>query len=115
RGANPPGPAFGGGFPVVNTMTSLTGASGEDFASILRSLGYRMERRPKPPEPPPVPVSATPQADAAGAADVRAESAAAVNAQPDIADVPEVDPAPAEAIPAAIGEESSEEPPQPVV
>ena len=32
-------------------MTSLTGASGEDFASILRSLGYRMERRPKPPEP----------------------------------------------------------------
>jgi ATP-dependent RNA helicase SUPV3L1/SUV3 len=35
-------------------MTSLTGASGEDFASILRSLGYRMDRRPKPPEPPPV-------------------------------------------------------------
>ena len=31
-------------------MTSLTGASGEDFASILRSLGYRMDRRPKPPE-----------------------------------------------------------------
>jgi ATP-dependent RNA helicase SUPV3L1/SUV3 len=34
-------------------MTSLTGASGEDFASILRSLGYRMERRPEPLEPPP--------------------------------------------------------------
>jgi ATP-dependent RNA helicase SUPV3L1/SUV3 len=32
-------------------MTSLTGASGEDFASILRSLGYRMERRPKLAEP----------------------------------------------------------------
>jgi ATP-dependent RNA helicase SUPV3L1/SUV3 len=32
-------------------MTSLVGASGEDFASVLRSLGYRMERRPKPPEP----------------------------------------------------------------
>jgi ATP-dependent RNA helicase SUPV3L1/SUV3 len=42
----------GGGFTVVNTMTSLTGASGEDFASILRSLGYRMERRPKPLDPP---------------------------------------------------------------
>ena len=26
-------------------MTSLIGAAGEDFASILRSLGYRMERR----------------------------------------------------------------------
>ena len=34
-------------------MTSLTGASGEDFASILRSLGYRMEKRLKPPEPAP--------------------------------------------------------------
>ena len=50
-GAKPPGAIVGGGFSVVNTMTSLTGASGEDFASILRSLGYRMERRPKPVEP----------------------------------------------------------------
>jgi ATP-dependent RNA helicase SUPV3L1/SUV3 len=50
-GAKPPGALPGGGFTVVNTMTSLTGASGEDFASILRSLGYRMEKRPKPAEP----------------------------------------------------------------
>jgi ATP-dependent RNA helicase SUPV3L1/SUV3 len=50
-GTKPPGAVVGGGFTVVNGMTSLTGASGEDFASILRSLGYRMERRPKPPEP----------------------------------------------------------------
>jgi len=49
----PPGAFVGGGFTVINTMTSLTGASGEDFASILRSLGYRMERRPKPAEPEP--------------------------------------------------------------
>ncbi|MGC1780504.1 MAG: helicase-related protein [Xanthobacteraceae bacterium] len=48
----PPGAVAGGGFTVVNGMTSLTGASGEDFASILRSLGYRMEQRPKPAEPP---------------------------------------------------------------
>ncbi len=53
-GPKPPGAVVGGGFIVVNGMTSLTGASGEDFASILRSLGYRMDRRPKPPEPPPV-------------------------------------------------------------
>ena len=52
-GQKPPGAIAGGGFTVVNTMTSLTGAAGEDFASILRSLGYRMEKRPKPPEPPP--------------------------------------------------------------
>ena len=50
-GMKPPGAVVGGGFTVVNGMTSLTGASGEDFASILRSLGYRMERRPKPAEP----------------------------------------------------------------
>jgi ATP-dependent RNA helicase SUPV3L1/SUV3 len=50
-GTKPPGAVVGGGFTVVNGMTSLTGASGEDFASILRSLGYRMERRPKPAEP----------------------------------------------------------------
>ncbi len=49
-GPKPPGAVAGGGFTVVNGMTSLSGASGEDFASILRSLGYRMERRPKPQE-----------------------------------------------------------------
>ncbi len=56
-GPKPPGAIAGGGFVAVNTMTSLIGASGEDFASILRSLGYRMERRPKPAEPEPAPVS----------------------------------------------------------
>ena len=50
-GPKPPGAFAGGGFTIVNGMTSLIGASGEDFASILRSLGYRMERRPKPPSP----------------------------------------------------------------
>jgi ATP-dependent RNA helicase SUPV3L1/SUV3 len=50
-GPKPPGAFPGGGFTIANGMTSLTGASGEDFASILRSLGYRMERRPKPQEP----------------------------------------------------------------
>ncbi|HUZ31216.1 MAG TPA: helicase-related protein [Xanthobacteraceae bacterium] len=53
--AKPPGAITGGGFTIVNTMTSLTGASGEDFASILRSLGYRMERRPQPIEAVPAP------------------------------------------------------------
>lgn len=58
----PPGAIEGGGFTVTQAMTSLTGSSGEDFASILRALGYRMERRPKPPEPvaPPAPPSIDP-------------------------------------------------------
>ena len=49
-GAKPAGAFDGRGFTVTGAMTSLTGASGEDFASILRSLGYRMDRKPKPPE-----------------------------------------------------------------
>jgi ATP-dependent RNA helicase SUPV3L1/SUV3 len=50
-GVKPPGALDGTGFTITGAMTSLVGASGEDFASVLRSLGYRMERRPKPPEP----------------------------------------------------------------
>jgi ATP-dependent RNA helicase SUPV3L1/SUV3 len=66
----PPGAFDGSAFAVTQAMTSLTGAAGEDFASILRALGYRMEKRPKPPEAPPVamPEPASPEAtDAAGA------------------------------------------------
>jgi len=59
-GMKPAGAVEGGGFTVTVSMTSLTGASGEDFASILRSLGYRMERRPKPAEPEPAPPAAEP-------------------------------------------------------
>ena len=69
-GPKPPGAIAGGGFVIFNGMTSLTGASGEDFASILRSLGYRMDRRPKPPEPPPAAqTAAVPEAKAAEASD----------------------------------------------
>ncbi|PTW59059.1 ATP-dependent RNA helicase SUPV3L1/SUV3 [Breoghania corrubedonensis] len=38
----------GGGFTVTVAMTSLLGCSGEDFNSILKSLGYRFERREIP-------------------------------------------------------------------
>jgi ATP-dependent RNA helicase SUPV3L1/SUV3 len=47
-GPKPDGVFDGRSFLVTGAMTSLTGASGEDFASILRSLGYRMDRKPKP-------------------------------------------------------------------
>ncbi|MFZ0844428.1 MAG: helicase-related protein, partial [Pseudolabrys sp.] len=46
--AKPDGAFDGRGFLVTGAMTSLTGASGEDFASILRSLGYRLDRKLKP-------------------------------------------------------------------
>jgi ATP-dependent RNA helicase SUPV3L1/SUV3 len=49
--ATPPnGAAAGNGFTVTVAMTSLLGCSGEDFASVLRSLGYRLERQPAPPK-----------------------------------------------------------------
>jgi ATP-dependent RNA helicase SUPV3L1/SUV3 len=47
--SNPPeGAVDGNAFRVTVTMTSLLGCAGEDFASVLRALGYRMERRPAP-------------------------------------------------------------------
>ncbi len=75
-GSKPPGAFPGGGFTIVSGMTSLTGASGEDFASILRALGYRMERRPKPPEPVPELTAAEP-VSAAGPPPAAAETAVA--------------------------------------
>jgi ATP-dependent RNA helicase SUPV3L1/SUV3 len=58
-GAKPAAAFDGSGtFTVVVGMTSLVGCAGEDFAAILRSLGYRMEKRPKPPAAPAVAVSA---------------------------------------------------------
>ena len=47
-GAPPPGSADGDGFVVTGAMTSLTGCSGEHFASVLRSLGF-VSRRVKGP------------------------------------------------------------------
>ncbi len=73
--AKPDGAFDGRSFTVTGAMTSLTGASGEDFASILRSLGYRMDRKPKPAETagsvelatPPVEVAAPEVIDGAAA------------------------------------------------
>src|SRR5499433_4509024 len=61
--AKPQGAIEGFGFTVTVGMTSLAGCSGEDFASVLRSLGYRMEKRPKPAASPPAPVEPTPPAE----------------------------------------------------
>jgi ATP-dependent RNA helicase SUPV3L1/SUV3 len=103
-GVKPAGAVEGGGFTVTTTMTSLTGASGEDFASILRSLGYRMERRPKPPEPEPLPATA---ATAAEAPQPEAEAAAEAEAPPVASTEPAEAPSVTEAAP-------PDTPPEPV-
>jgi ATP-dependent RNA helicase SUPV3L1/SUV3 len=47
-GEPPAGAADGEGFVVTVAMTSLCGCAGEDFNSILKSLGYIMDRRAGP-------------------------------------------------------------------
>jgi ATP-dependent RNA helicase SUPV3L1/SUV3 len=117
-GAKPAGAFDGRGFVVTQAMTSLTGSAGEDFASILRALGYRMERRPAPPpkpvvaeivaaEPGPVesgpvelsPVELSPAEsapDAALAATVEASSETVVEDTPAVAETPPAEIPPAE-------------------
>ena len=78
----PAGAVDGRGFTVTGAMTSLTGASGEDFASILRSLGYRMDRKPKPVETP------APAAEAPVAAETAPIEAVAAAAEAVAAEMP---------------------------
>jgi ATP-dependent RNA helicase SUPV3L1/SUV3 len=84
----PDGAVDGRSFTITGAMTSLTGASGEDFASILRSLGYRMDRKPKPPAP-------VVAAEAAAAADVPVPEVSAPSSASLLPDA-ELMPAPAE-------------------
>jgi ATP-dependent RNA helicase SUPV3L1/SUV3 len=71
-GPKPPGTFDGRAFTVTQAMTSLTGSAGEDFASILRALGYRMEKRP------PLPVVEAPPVETAAEAVVATEAEASV-------------------------------------
>jgi ATP-dependent RNA helicase SUPV3L1/SUV3 len=95
----PDGAFDGRGFVITGAMTSLTGASGEDFASILRSLGYRMDRLPKPAVSAPAPAAeAVPAGDAAASLEAVPDEAAA---SPEVASeaaalVPVAEVAPAE-------------------
>ncbi|MBX3512703.1 MAG: helicase [Xanthobacteraceae bacterium] len=66
-GEKPAGAIDGFGFTVSVGMTSLVGCAGEDFASILKALGYRMDRRPVPVETKPEEPAPQEAADAAQA------------------------------------------------
>ncbi|WP_454616131.1 helicase-related protein [Bradyrhizobium cenepequi] len=126
QGAKPAGAFDGRGFVVTQAMTSLTGSAGEDFASILRALGYRMERRPAPP-PKPVEVVETESAEtppveapAEAAAETPVEETAAElpasgEPGPSAALLPEVTlaPAPSEEPPATAEEPVAEAQPEP--
>ncbi len=97
----PAGAFDGRSFVVTQAMTSLTGSAGEDFASVLRALGYRMDRRlPLPPEEAPAPAvageadattntDATAPADDAATNEAPADAAASTEAPADDAAVAE--------------------------
>jgi ATP-dependent RNA helicase SUPV3L1/SUV3 len=53
EGSEAPAGATGdGGFRIVPELMSVVGCSGEEFASILKALGFRRERRPLAPAKP---------------------------------------------------------------
>jgi len=59
--ARPAGSAEGGGYTIIPDMMSLVGCSGEEFQAILKSLGFRMDKRrkPAPVAAPPAPAAET--------------------------------------------------------
>lgn len=75
-GEKPAGAFDGRSFVVTQAMTSLTGSAGEDFASILKALGYRMERRPALPQAPKPAEAAAPASTEAGTTEMSAEDQA---------------------------------------
>lgn len=78
-GEKPAGAFDGRSFVVTQAMTSLTGSAGEDFASVLRALGYRMEKRPPLPVKPAAATAETVAAEtppAEGTAETSTETAA---------------------------------------
>ena len=91
QGTVPPGAAEANGFRVTVEMTSLLGTAGEDFASILTSLGYRVRRHrplalpvvyrvrrtPKPPQ-----AAETPAAESAAGSDAAGAGEAEAVADP---------------------------------
>jgi ATP-dependent RNA helicase SUPV3L1/SUV3 len=106
----PAGAFDGRGFVVTQAMTSLTGSAGEDFASILRALGYRMERRPAPPKPPAA-IEATP-AEAAPPEVAAPEMSSPETASPESAPADTIVPEPvAAAATADIADINNEVPP----
>ena len=113
-GDKPAGAFDGRSFMVTQAMTSLTGSAGEDFASILRALGYRMERRPAPP-PKPAAVEAPPAAtDAAPAGDIAditraAPSAGEAVVAPAATLLPDIAFAPAMPEPALVAPETAQQ------
>lgn len=97
-GEKPAGAFDGRSFVVTQAMTSLTGSAGEDFASVLRALGYRMEKRPPLPPKPAAPAAETVTAEtpptegiAETSTETAAEAVAGLPAEAAASDMPATD------------------------
>ena len=84
----PEGSVEGGGFTVIPDMMSLVGCSGEDFAAVLETLGYRPEHRKVKVEKKP---EARPSEGAAGEKPSGETAEEASGAEPASAETPATD------------------------
>lgn len=82
-GEKPAGAFDGRSFVVTQAMTSLTGSAGEDFASVLRALGYRMEKRPPLPQKPVVAEQVVTETVAAGTPPTEGSAETSTEAAPE--------------------------------
>ncbi|MGE3245658.1 MAG: helicase-related protein [Beijerinckiaceae bacterium] len=87
-GEPPAGTADRDGFVVTVAMTSLAGCSGEDFAGILRSLGYVLDRRKGPAITAPI-IQAAPTAPVNADAAPAASEAETAGAEPEAGQTPD--------------------------
>jgi ATP-dependent RNA helicase SUPV3L1/SUV3 len=94
QGEPPPGAADGDGFVITGAMTSLVGASGPDFAGVLKALGYQVQSRPGPAIT--VPLAARPAPAAAVAPAEAGSPAEAPDEDLSAADAAAVEPAASE-------------------
>jgi ATP-dependent RNA helicase SUPV3L1/SUV3 len=96
----PAGSVEGGGFTIVADMMSLVGCSGEEFEGILKSLGFRNQKKkvtrplavvvPITPAPPETPLLETPPPEAEAIAVPEAPAVEALSAEPQTEEI-EVD------------------------
>jgi ATP-dependent RNA helicase SUPV3L1/SUV3 len=112
----PSGSIEGGGFAIVPDMMSLVGCSGEEFEGILRSLGFRMQKKKiKRPAAPTLPVA---EAAAPSAETESISEPVAIVPEPEpVVLAPESEPVgpPAETEPLPVMEEAALLPPEPVL
>ncbi|MDO9297673.1 helicase-related protein [Bradyrhizobium sp.] len=114
-GTKPAGAFDGRGFVVTQAMTSLTGSAGEDFASILRALGYRMEKKaPLPPKPEVVEAPVAAEAAAEATSEVATESTETAQAGSDAAPATEAETSPSATLLPDIAFSPAPEPAEPV-